>query len=92
MSKFKGGWWQKGVLSDQSLAEYNSVMNDMVTSHFLVYKAFAKELAKQSDSTYTFISGGSGEECERDDFTFQPDASLVTVGSSSGMNYFLIKY
>lgn len=80
--KIKGGWWQKGVLSDQSIEEYNSVIADMVTSHFFVYKTFAKELAKQPGSTYTFISGGSGEMCEQDDFTFYPDASLIPLGSA----------
>ena len=57
-----GGWWDKGVLSDQSLEEFNNVMNDMITSHFIVYKTFAKELANQPNSSYTFISGGSIEE------------------------------
>lgn len=52
----KGGWWQKGKLSDQSLEEFISKGNDYLTSHFLVYKTFAKVLAQQPGSTYTFIT------------------------------------
>ena len=51
----KGGWWQKGKLSDQTLNEFNSQLIDNVTSHFLVYKTFAKDLAKQPGSTYSMI-------------------------------------
>ncbi len=60
--KCKGGWWMKGVLSDQSLEEFNKFLVEMVTSHFVVYKTFAKKLAEQPNSTYTFISGSSCEE------------------------------
>ena len=56
-----GGWLESGLLSDVSLESFNNVLNDMGTSHFLVYKTFSKELAKQSNSTYTFISGGGIE-------------------------------
>lgn len=57
----KGGWWMKGKLSDQSLDEFNTVMKSAVSSHFIVYKTFAKLLAQNPNSTYTFINGGSAE-------------------------------
>ena len=57
-------------------------MNDLVTSHFIVYKTFAKSLAQQPGSTYTFISGGSGEESEKGKL-WLADASLVNPSSSA---------
>lgn len=30
-----------------------------------------------------FVSGGSGEDSERDDYAFVPDASLINVGSAT---------
>jgi hypothetical protein len=54
----------------------------MVTSHFIVYKTFAKSLAEQPGSTYTFISGGSGEECEKGKL-WLADASLINPSSSA---------
>ena len=71
-----GSFWNKGKLSDQSVDEFRKVLDDAVTSHFIVYKTFSKILSKQQ-SSYTFITGGLGEAC------FLPDSSLVTVGASS---------
>ncbi len=70
-----GSFWNKGKLSDQSVDEFRKVMDDAVTSHFIVYKTFSKILSKQQ-SSYTFITGGLGEAC------FLPDSCLVTVGAS----------
>lgn len=50
-----GGWWQKGTLSNQSMQEFNSSITTLVVSHFLVYRTFSKELAKQPRSTYSKI-------------------------------------
>ena len=33
-----GGFWIKGVLSDQSMEEFDKMMHDMAYSHFVVYK------------------------------------------------------
>jgi NAD(P)-dependent dehydrogenase (short-subunit alcohol dehydrogenase family) len=75
-----GGWWMKGYLSDQSVDEYMTVHRDMVLGHFIVYKTFAKVLAEQPGSTYTFITGGSGELNENGEI-FEPKASLISCVS-----------
>ena len=49
--KVDGG--KRKSFPEQSLEEYNSVLNDMLTPHFLVYKAFSKELSKKPGSTYS---------------------------------------
>ncbi len=67
---------KKGVLSEQPLSEFFSVLTDFAASHFVVYKTFAKVLASEPNSTFTFISGGSGEECEHGRI-FLADASLI---------------
>lgn len=73
-----GSWWQKGVLSDQSLEEFNDVITNAISSHFVVYKTFAKILAANPGSTYTFITGGSGEMGENG-HVFLKDASLIPL-------------
>jgi len=45
-------------LSEQPLSEFFSVLTDFAASHFVVYKTFAKILASEPKSTFTFISGG----------------------------------
>jgi len=35
-----GGFWIKGVLSDQSMEEFDKLMHDMAYSHFVVYKTY----------------------------------------------------
>ena len=77
-----GSWWQKGVLSEQSVEEFNALISNAVISHFVVYKTFAKILASNPGSTYTFITGGSGESCEKGEIFFA-DASLIPVMSNA---------
>lgn len=69
-------------MSDQSLEEFFSIITDYPASHFVVYKTFAKILSAEPKSTFTFITGGSGEECEKGR-VFLADASLIPVASSS---------
>jgi hypothetical protein len=80
-----GGYWDKGMLSQQSLTEFNRVLNECVTSHFVVYKTFAPKLTETSNSTYTFITGSIGEWGENlvslPDPRINPKISLLTVAS-----------
>lgn len=56
------------------------VQKSMVVSHFLVYKTFASHLSNEEGSTYTFITGGSGESNEAGE-PFEPKASLISASS-----------
>ena len=73
-----GGWWEEGTLTETSLAEYKKIIDDATLSHFVVFKTFGKILSETPNSTYTFISGGSGEATH-----FLPKASLVPIMSST---------
>jgi NAD(P)-dependent dehydrogenase (short-subunit alcohol dehydrogenase family) len=79
-----GGYWEKGPLSQISLDDFNAAMNEFATSHFVVFRAFAKKLADTPNSTYTFITGNIGEVGELgqpNHFLANPKISMITVGS-----------
>ena len=82
-----GGWWQNGVLSEQSVDEFQKVFVDLVKLHFIVYKTFSKVLIKEPKSTYTFITGALGEGCET-----MPDTSLLCTAASSIFGLYLAAY
>jgi hypothetical protein len=79
-NSIKGGWWQNGVLSDQSADELVKELYSRVVSHFTVYKTFAKTLALTPGSTYTFITGAVIDVFEAGK-TIYKDSSLLLIGS-----------
>jgi len=72
-----GSWWQKGLLSKQSLSEFNGVMHNLVGAHFVCAKTFLPVLTTIKGSSYTIISGAAGERI------ISEDSSLVTVCASA---------
>lgn len=72
-----GAAWFKGPLSQQSTTEFNKVIADLATSHFILGKAFLPWMAKQEGSTYTIITGAAGEGL------LDPQSSLMTVGAAT---------
>lgn len=73
-----GGWRTDGLLSSLSTEKYLKGVTDLTLPHFVCYKTFAPLLAKQPKSTYTFITGGSGEAK-----FFDPKASMLPVGAGA---------
>jgi 3-oxoacyl-[acyl-carrier protein] reductase len=55
-----GSWWSGPALVDLDLETYNRVMEERLTTHFLVAKTFLKSLQDRPGSSYTFIHGASG--------------------------------
>lgn len=55
-----GSWWSGPKLIDLDLATFSKVMEERLTTHFLVAKAFLSDLQDLSGSSYVFIHGASG--------------------------------
>jgi NAD(P)-dependent dehydrogenase (short-subunit alcohol dehydrogenase family) len=72
-----GGWRTDGNLSTLNLDQYKKAVDDMTVPHFNCYKAFVPHLSAQAKSTYTFITGGSGEAK-----AFDPKASILPIAAS----------
>lgn len=56
-----GGWYHGDVLHKIPLTDWNSVIQNGLTSHFLFAKAVIPVLEKQQNSTYVMINGGASE-------------------------------
>ncbi|MFW5747994.1 MAG: SDR family oxidoreductase [Chloroflexota bacterium] len=54
-----GGWWQGANLPDVPLDEWNRIIANGLTSHFLIARTFIPVLARQPASSYTLINGGA---------------------------------
>lgn len=55
-----GGWWQGAALTDITKAEWEELMQGLLTAHFVASKALMPLL--RQGSNYTFISGVSAED------------------------------
>lgn len=54
-----GSWWQKGKILDQSVEEFDSVVHDLLTVHFVIARNFLPVIEKNAESSYTIITGES---------------------------------
>lgn len=55
-----GGWWQGAALTDITKAEWEELMQGLLTAHFVASKTLM--LLLRQGSNYTFISGVSAED------------------------------
>lgn len=55
-----GGWWQGAALTDITKAEWEELMQGLLTAHFVAIKTLMPLL--RQGSNYTFISGVSAED------------------------------
>lgn len=72
-----GGWRTDGKLSTVSVDSYERALRELTLPHFVCYKTFSQYLSQTPKSTYTMITGGSGEAK-----LFDPRASLLPVAAS----------
>lgn len=54
-----GGWWVRDSLLDADVAEWNAVMHEMLTTHFIFARTFVPVLLAQGGGTYIGIGGGA---------------------------------
>lgn len=73
-----GGWRTDGPLSTLSVDNYLNGMKELTLPHIVVYKTFSKLLSETPNSSYIFITGGSGEAK-----FFDPKASLLPIKASA---------
>lgn len=60
MASSLGGWWQGAALTDITKAEWEELMQGLLTAHFVASKTLMPLL--RQGSNYTFISGVSAED------------------------------
>ncbi|XP_029289040.1 uncharacterized protein LOC115009290 [Cottoperca gobio] len=74
-------WWQGGPPHTQSLKDLHWVVETLLFSTFVSWKAFFPLVRDNSDSTYTFITGGAGEKL------LMPGTGFLTVGAASTLAF-----
>ncbi|XP_069570447.1 uncharacterized protein [Brachyistius frenatus] len=74
-------WWQGGPPHTQTLKDLNWVMETLLFSTFVSWKAFFPLVRDDSDGTYTFITGGAGEKL------LMPGTGFLTVGAASTLAF-----
>uniref|UniRef100_A0A3P9M7X2 Peroxisomal trans-2-enoyl-CoA reductase n=1 Tax=Oryzias latipes TaxID=8090 RepID=A0A3P9M7X2_ORYLA len=74
-------WWQGGPPHTQTLKDLQWVMETLLLSTFVSWKAFFPLVKDNSDSTYTFITGGAGEKL------LMPGTGFLTVGAASTLAF-----
>ncbi|XP_015237946.1 PREDICTED: uncharacterized protein LOC107089577 [Cyprinodon variegatus] len=74
-------WWQGGPPHTQSLKDLHWVMETLLFSTFVSWKAFFPLVRDNSDSSYTFITGGAGEKL------LMPGTGFLTVGAASALAF-----
>lgn len=55
-----GSWWSGPNLVDLDLLTYQHVMNERLTTHFLIAKAFLADLQDRAGASYLFIHSAAG--------------------------------
>lgn len=75
-----GGWRTDGKLSTLTIDQYQKGLKEMTLPHMTCYRTFSKLLSETPNSTYTFVTGGSG-----DAKFFDPRASMLPP--SAGLVY-----
>ncbi|KAK5612444.1 hypothetical protein CRENBAI_020634 [Crenichthys baileyi] len=74
-------WWQGGPPHTQSLKDLQWVIETLLFSTFVSWKAFFPLVRDNSDYSYTFITGGAGEKL------LMPGTGFLTVGAASALAF-----
>ncbi|XP_036400363.1 uncharacterized protein si:dkey-238o13.4 [Megalops cyprinoides] len=74
-------WWQGGPPHTQTLKELHWVLETLILSTFVSWKAFFPLVRDDPNSTYTFITGGAGEKL------LMPGTGFLTVGAASALAF-----
>lgn len=71
-----GGWWEGGPLLGVELATWESVMAEMLTTHFVFARTFVPVLERRPGGWYLAIGGGAA-------FFPVPNASIVSIAAAA---------
>jgi NAD(P)-dependent dehydrogenase (short-subunit alcohol dehydrogenase family) len=52
-----GGWWEGAPLTEIEIGQWQRIIDDNLTSHFIVARAFLGELVKRHGSVYVTLGG-----------------------------------
>ncbi|XP_019720841.1 uncharacterized protein LOC109513070 [Hippocampus comes] len=74
-------WWQGGPPHTQTLKDLHWVMESLLFSTFVSWKAFFPLVRDDSKCTYTFITGGAGEKL------LMHGTGFLTVGAASALAF-----
>ncbi|XP_029992111.1 uncharacterized protein LOC115420750 [Sphaeramia orbicularis] len=74
-------WWQGGPPHTQTVKDLHWVMETLLYSTFVSWKAFFPLVKDNTDYTYTFITGGAGEKL------LMPGTGFLTVGAASALAF-----
>ncbi|XP_023682834.1 uncharacterized protein [Paramormyrops kingsleyae] len=74
-------WWQGGPPHTQTLKELNWVLETLLLSTFVSWKAFFPLVRDNPNGTYTFITGGAGERL------LMPGTGFLTLGAASALAF-----
>uniref|UniRef100_A0A8C2B8C9 Si:dkey-238o13.4 n=1 Tax=Cyprinus carpio TaxID=7962 RepID=A0A8C2B8C9_CYPCA len=74
-------WWQGGPPHTQTLKELHWVIETLLFSTFVSWKAFFPLVRDDTNCTYTFITGGGGEK------VLMPGTGFLTVGAASALAF-----
>ena len=70
------GWWEGPPLLETDPAAWDTVMREMLTTHFVFARAFVPELLRAPGGLYLGIGGGAA-------FHPMPGASIVSVAAAA---------
>ena len=71
-----GGWWQKGPLIFSTLEDWNRVLANNLTPHYLAATALMPMINKRAGSSYVFISGAAAD-------VPVPNSGLMSVSANA---------
>lgn len=74
-------WWQGGPPHTQTLKDLQWVIDCLLFSIFVSWKAFFPLVRDDPNCTYTFITGGAGEKL------LMPGTGFLTVGAASTLAF-----
>uniref|UniRef100_A0A8C6WY66 Peroxisomal trans-2-enoyl-CoA reductase n=1 Tax=Neogobius melanostomus TaxID=47308 RepID=A0A8C6WY66_9GOBI len=74
-------WWQGGPPHTQTLKDLHWVIDCLLFSTFVSWKAFFPLVSDDPNCTYTFITGGAGEKL------LMPGTGFLTVGAASSLAF-----
>uniref|UniRef100_A0A3Q2T243 Uncharacterized LOC105931674 n=1 Tax=Fundulus heteroclitus TaxID=8078 RepID=A0A3Q2T243_FUNHE len=74
-------WWQGGPPHTQTLKDLHWVIETLLFSTFVSWKAFFPLVRDTAESSYTVITGGAGEKL------LMPGTGFLTVGAASALAF-----
>ncbi|CAL8293183.1 unnamed protein product [Boreogadus saida] len=74
-------WWQGGPPHTQSLKDLQWVIDTLLLSTFVSWKAFFPLVRDDPKCSYTFITGGAGEKL------LMPGTGFLTLGAASTLSF-----